>query len=297
MYTSRQHVSADGQADLLELVPRRAEAAARAGLRAALALPVTVGRKTIAVMELFSDRPHPQSGELAALMSAVAAPISRVLERERVMAQVAETVWREQQDLVHTLHDSLGQELTGVGMMSSGLAQRLADRDPEAAQIARTVADGVQRILGRVRQLARGLFSLEVQGASLMPRLEQLATASEAIYKIPCRLEYDTGIRIQDDRVATQLYRIAQEAVTNALRHAKATRIAIHVRTEDGLITLSVADNGVGIQNRTSGTDGMGLRIMRHRAISMGAAFSLDPGSDGGTEVTCSIREARHLEP
>ena len=201
VYATGRHVSVDGQPDLLELVPRRAEAAARAGLRAAAALPVTVGRKTIAVLELFSDRAHPESGGLAALMSAVGAPVSRVLERERVLAQVAETIWRERQDLVHTLHDSFGQELTGLGMMSSGLAQRLADRDPEAAQIARDVADGVQRVLSRVRQLARGVFSLEVEGASLIPKLEQLASATEAIYKIPCRLEYDTGTRIQDDRV------------------------------------------------------------------------------------------------
>ena len=85
--------------------------------------------------------------------------------------------------------------------------------------------------------------------------------------------------------------------MTNALRHAKATRIAIHMRTEDGLTTLTVADDGVGIENRTSGTDGMGLRIMRHRAISIGAVFSLDPGSEGGTQVTCSIGVAHHLEP
>ena len=94
-------------------------------------------------------------------------------------------MWRERQDLVHTLHDSFGQELTGLSMMGSGLAQRLTNRDPEAGQIARNIADGMQRVLSQVRQLARGMFSLEVEGANLIRKLELLASATEAICEIP----------------------------------------------------------------------------------------------------------------
>src|ERR1019366_4809972 len=111
----------------------RADAAAQCGLRAAVALPVRIGTDILAVMELFSDRPHPESEDLVHLMRDVNLQVGRVIERERTMLQVGEIIWGEQQDLVHTLHDALGQQLTGLGMLATSLSQRLKIADQEAA--------------------------------------------------------------------------------------------------------------------------------------------------------------------
>jgi len=269
--------------------------ATEVGLRAAVALPVRVGNETLAVVELCSDRPHPEDKELVNLMQDVSSQVGRVIERERLMTQVAEIIWAEQQDLAHTLHDALGQQLTGLGMLAASLNQRLKATDTEAAQTAQQIASAAQEALERVRQLSRGLFPADIDGSAFVVALQQLASTTESLHKIPCSLECDTPIAIDNSRVATQLYRIAQEAVTNALRHAEAEHITIRLHAEGGTTTLMVIDDGVGIHNRVPNENGIGLRIMRHRAMSMGAVFSAGPGADGGTVVTCTLPQAAHV--
>src|SRR5262245_24018827 len=198
----------NGQEDLLQQIPMRSNLAREMGLMAALAMPVAVGRETIAVLELFSDRAHQPSDELSHLMSDVSSQIGRAVERERLLGQVAELVWQEQQKLLHTLHDSLGQELTGVGMLSSALRHQLADKDPSAAETAQRITEGAQRALAHVRQLSKGLFPVEVDAAGLTLALGQLAATTEDLYKIRCRIEDSDSVLIQDNRVATELYRI-----------------------------------------------------------------------------------------
>jgi signal transduction histidine kinase len=95
--------------------------------------------------------------------------------------------------------------------------------------------------------------------------------------------------------VATQLYRIAQEAVTNAVRHAQPRTIRIEIGTDLGATKLRVIDDGVGIRDAMTDAEGMGLRIMNYRAASVGATLSVEPGAGGGTVVTCTLREAARL--
>lgn len=257
-----------------------------------MALPVTTGQMTIAVLEFFSDQPHEPSEDLTRLMNDVSAQVSRVLERERLMAQAADLVWREQQNLVHTLHDSLGQELTGLGMLSAGLSQQVKGANTAAADAAQQIAQGAQRALEQVRQLAKGLFPVEVDAGGLMLALRQLASTTESLYKVRCRVEDDIPVFIQDNRIATELYRIAQEAVTNALKHAKPHEIVVGLGAEGGTTTLTIVDDGVGIPETAFEGNGMGLRIMRHRAMLIGANLSIERGARAGTQVTCTLREA-----
>jgi signal transduction histidine kinase len=289
VFEDGHHIWVNDQEALLKLLPMRAEAAAQSGLRSAVALPVRIGNDTLAVVELCSDRPHPESDELVRLMRDVNMQVGRVIERERIMFQVGEMIWGEQQDLVHTLHDALGQQLTGLGMLAASLNQRLKATDLEAAQTAQQIASTAQEALERVRQLSRGLFPADIDGAGFVETLRQLAATTESLHKIPCSMECDTPIVIPNSRVATQLYRIVQEAVTNALRHAEAEHITIRLRAEAGSTALMVIDDGVGIHNRVPNEDGIGLRIMRHRAVSIGAVFSVGPRADGGTVVTCTL--------
>jgi signal transduction histidine kinase len=280
----------DGQDDLLSLMPFRADSAKHVGLRAGAALPVTLGAETIAVLEIFSDHSHRPSDDLMNLMTDVGAQISHVIERERLVSQAAEAVWREQQEMIHTLHDTLGQELTAVGMLSASLVQRFKASDQEAAGTAQQIAATAQRALESVRQLSRGLFPVDVDAGGLLLALRQLASTTESVHKIRCRLEADPPVLVSNNHVATHLYRIAQEAVTNAVKHARAGEIRIGLSAVGGTVTLTVSDDGLGIQPVRS--DGVGLRIMRYRAWAIGASLAIESGLERGTVVRCTLRHA-----
>jgi signal transduction histidine kinase len=278
-------------AALASALPVRAAAAAAAGIRAAAALPVTVRGEVVAVFEIFSDRPHPPDDQLSALMQSVGDQIGRVLEREKATARMAELVWREQQDLLHTLHDSLGQTLTGLGMLSTSLQKRVDAVDPGASAVAVEIARQSQHALDQVRQLAKSLFPVEVDAETLMAALGSLAAATEGLHHIRVRVEDEAPGPTRDGKTATELYRIAQEAVTNSVKHGRATAITIRLRGAAGLTQLQIADDGVGIP-QPEPTDGAGLRIMRYRAASIGASLAVERGPSGGTVVTCTVRDA-----
>jgi signal transduction histidine kinase len=281
---------ADAEA-LMAVIPVRGAAATAAGLRAAAALPVAVQGDVVAVLEIFSDQAHPRDDQLTALMQNVGDQVGRVLEREQATARMADLVWREQQELLHTLHDSLGQTLTGLGMLSAGLRQRLVASDSETATQAEQIATQSQRALDQVRLLSRSLFPVEVDANSLMAALRGLASATAGLHKIQVRVEGDVPRELRDGKVATELYRIAQEAVTNSVKHAQPKAITIRIAGASGVTQLQIADDGVGIPSPEP-TNGAGLRIMRYRAASIGALLAVERETAGGTVVTCTLRKA-----
>ncbi|MGE5243042.1 MAG: chemotaxis protein CheB [Betaproteobacteria bacterium] len=291
VYADGAPVWVNGQERLLEALPFRRKSAGEAGLKAAAVLPIRFGREVIAVLELFSDQPHEPNELLENLMNDLSAQIGKVVERERATAQMADLVWREQQGLLHTLHDSLGQTLTGLGMLSTGLRQQLAAASPPGADAARQIAEQAQLALEQVRQLSRGLFPVEIDPEALLPALRELAVTTEAFHKVRVQVEGELPGAIRDTEVATQLYRIAQEAVTNAVKHSHARTIRIEISALPGLTKLRIADDGVGIAKDASSRDGLGMRIMRYRATSIGALLSVQPGSEGGTVVVCTLRD------
>lgn len=288
VFASGKPLWAADQEELLTHLPVRASLARQAGLRAGVGLPITVGQEVIAVLELFSDHAHPRNW-LASLMPAISDQIGRILERERATARMADAVLHEQQDLLHTLHDALGQTLTGLGMLSSGLRQRLAEADVDAAKMAAEIAHQAQEALEQVRQLSRSLFPIEIEAASLAAALRDLAHATESLHKIRVRVEGEPPQSLTDGGTATQLYRIAQEAVTNAVKHARAHEVILKIGGQPGFTRLQIRDDGIGIGD-TSQSDGVGLQIMRYRAHSIGGILTVERGSPGGTVVTCTLR-------
>jgi two-component system CheB/CheR fusion protein len=289
VYAENVPVWIDDPSELAEAMPVRAMATGSLGLRAAVGLPITLGQDVVAVLELISNQPHPRSDQLTALIRDVGHQIATVVERERTTARVADLIWSEQQNLLHTLHDSLGQTLTGLGMLSAGLQQRLADTDPADAEVAAQIAGQAQQALGQVRQLAKSLFPVEVDAESMMSALRDLASTTESLYKIHVRVEGQPPKGLHNGKVATELYRIAQEAVTNVIKHARARTIVIRISGRPTLLELRVADDGIGMSHNDS-TDGMGLRIMRYRAASIGARLTIESAPTGGTVVTCVQR-------
>jgi signal transduction histidine kinase len=291
VFASGEIIWVNDHDELLRTLPLRADAAREAGLRAGAALPVTKGLETVAVLEVFSDQPHALSPGLSKVMADVGAQISHVIERERLTSQVAGIAWREQQELIHTLHDAVGQELTSAGLLSASLVHHLREHDPTAAATAQHVADAAQRALQHVRQLSRGLFPVPAGDDGLMIALAQLASRTRSVDQIHCRVASTTPVVLQDHRIATELYRIAQEAVTNAVKHARANEIVIQLNTEAGASVLTVTDDGRGIQDVAAHCAGAGLHIMQYRARAIGASLSVGPRPGGGTVVTCVLRQ------
>jgi two-component system CheB/CheR fusion protein len=218
------------------------------------------------------------------------AQIGKIIERERMTAEMAALVWREQQGLLHTLHDTLGQTLTAVNVLSSALGHRLKKADDAAAATAGQIVEQATLALDQVRQLSRGMFPVEVEALDMMSALRQLASATESIHKLRVHVDGDQAHVQLENRVVTHLYRIAQEAVTNAVKHAQADAIRIEMKSDRGVTRLSVADNGVGIPGNKDRREGLGLRVMRHRATSIRATLAIEANPSGGTTVACTLR-------
>jgi two-component system CheB/CheR fusion protein len=290
-YAEGRPIWAAGQEALIQVQATGAKVIPQLGLQVGVAIPLAVGAETVAVLELFSNVPHRMDADLTQdLLTDLGAQIGAVIDRERTMSQAAALVWREQQSLVHALHDSVGQELAGIGMLSSGLSKKLGDRDGDVAEIASRITLQAQASIEQVRQLSRGLFPVEVDADGLVYALQRLAETTSKLGELRCIVQVTGRVLVADNRIATELYRIAQEAVTNALKHAGASRIVIGLAAEPGATILTVRDDGGGLDAERPDNDGMGLRIMRYRAQSIGATLTFETAPGNGTAVTCQLR-------
>jgi signal transduction histidine kinase len=178
-------------------------------------------------------------------------------------------------------------------MLSTSLKKRLHSGDGDLVETVDQIARLAQTSTDEVRQLARGLFPVDVDGGpgSLAHALRQLATTTSSLDRVACVVEEKGGISVSDTRAPTELYRIAQEAVTNALKHANASRIVIRLAGEAGSTTLSIRDDGAGLRLDHEHEKGVGFRIMRFRAQSIGASLSIESKPGAGTVVTCVVRD------
>jgi signal transduction histidine kinase len=211
-----------------------------------------------------------------------------IAERKRLDKEVAEVADRERLRLGQELHDGLCQHLTGTALTAQTLRQRLAARSAgevaQADQIVRYIEEGIDMS----RNLARGLFSPELEADGLMVALHGLAENMTERYGVACSFDSDGVLNVRDTKVATQLYRIAQEAMMNAVKHARARQIEIRlVETETDLV-LEILDDGVGLPNEPQ-QNGLGLRLMAHGAALVGADFQVKPRDTGGTIVLCKV--------
>jgi PAS domain S-box-containing protein len=211
-----------------------------------------------------------------------------ITEQKRLERAVLEAADGEQRRLGHDLHDGLGQELTGLSMLASALAssERKAGR-PDADRAAQ-LEELTRRAIATCRAVARGLSPLGYTSGGLIEALDEMVSVQRETYGADARFE---AIRAAPLGLGTDtsdhLYRIAQEAVTNARRHAKAGLIQVTLDIAPDTVRLEVQDNGIGLASQPADTSGMGLRIMRYRAGMIGARLSIAPGDHGGTLVAC----------
>jgi PAS domain S-box-containing protein len=218
-----------------------------------------------------------------------------ITERKELEREILEISEREQRRIGQDLHDGLGQHLAGLELMSQVLEQNLAGKNKKEAMRAREIARHVRGAISQTRSLARGLSPVLLESEGLMSALADLATSTEQMFHLSCRFHCDPPVLVHDHAVATHLYRIAQEAVSNAIKHGKATTITIGLRQFPERIELGIHDDGVGLAGEPVKGKGMGLRIMRYRADMIGGSLGVVRRPEGGTAVTCSLRNSQNL--
>lgn len=215
-------------------------------------------------------------------------------EHKALQKEIIDVAMLEQRRIGQELHDGTQQELTGLGLLAQSLAESLSRGGAAtASEAAARVARGIEQCNQRVRSLARGMVPVPIDREGLMTALAELARQTTEIHGLPCGFECPSPVEIDNDNEATHLYRIAQEAVSNATRHAKASAIWIRLEQVEGRLILEVQDNGIGLQSAGISGKGVGLRLMEHRCAMIGGNFAIDPRADGGTCIACSVSRAQ----
>ena len=278
-----------------DLVECRALAAQDLGIRTAVAFPVLLGEKVVAVLEFFSDQVIPPNDMIASVMVSVGLQAGRIIERaafEAYLLAIADDVRR---GLAQDLHDDIGQELTGLGFQAMTLAGMLATAAKPAKKLAAAIVAAVARTHDKVRGLSRGILPIELEEGLLANGLEQLAAATCESSRIRCKFTCSHPDLVFNKSVSVHLYRIAQEAVGNAMRHSGANRIRITLARKNGETALRVEDDGTGLLAKAGQAMGMGLRTMRYRAELIGGKLEIGPGARCGTRVVCRLPSPRKI--
>jgi PAS domain S-box-containing protein len=216
-----------------------------------------------------------------------------ITDRRQLEKEILQISEREQSRIGQDLHDGLCQHLAGIEFRLLALKQKLEEKSKpqaaDAAELARLIREGIEQ----TRTLSRGLSPVMLEPDGLMNALQELAIATEKAFKISCALNCPTPLLVYDNAVATHLYRIAQEAVQNALRHGKAKTIVVHLLRQNDRLVLAVKDDGVAFTKPPPRHPGMGLRVMQYRAGMVGGSLIVQHEPGVGTSVLCSLRAAK----
>jgi PAS domain S-box-containing protein len=216
---------------------------------------------------------------------AMARDITAIKQLERELLEGGE---RERQRLGNDLHDGLGQHLHALYYRTTLLTKDLREdgspRTQEAARLSRLLHQAIELARG----LARGLQPVAPVPEGLMTSLRELAERTTDLYRVDCQFECSAPILIREHSAATHLYRIAQEALNNAMRHGRPTRVRIRLGVARDKVILGVRDNGVGIRRRVPEARGIGFHIMQHRADALSGSLVVQKIPGGGTEVVCT---------
>jgi PAS domain S-box-containing protein len=211
-----------------------------------------------------------------------------ITDRVELEQEILDAREGEHRRIARDLHDGLGQLLVGAAYLTSILRQDLAAKSlPEARQSAR-ILEAVNEAIAQTRNLARGLHPVAPEPNGLMVALKTLATRTKNLFQVRCRFICRHPVLIRDNTVATQLFWIAQEAVTNAIKHGKPRSIRLTLTDSPEAIRLAVTDDGTGIPARLRKPSGLGLRIMRYRASMINGALAVQKAAGGGTSIVCT---------
>jgi PAS domain S-box-containing protein len=254
---------------------------------------IGIGREVIAQrkdgsifpIDLSVGEAHLQDGRR--IFTGIIRDLSDRKELEDKILHISE---EEQHRIGQDIHDDLCQQLAAIGCLAKVAHQQLSKAGRPEAGSLQEIVQLVTQANVRAREMSRGLMPVVLDSAGLMAALRELAQGTERIFRVSCPFRCERPVQVMDNKIATQLFRIAQEAVANAIKHSRADRIEISLNRENAHLTLVIRDNGMGIPDNISGhRTGMGLLTMNHRARMIGGSLKISADEFGGTVVHCSV--------
>jgi signal transduction histidine kinase len=211
-------------------------------------------------------------------------------ERKSIEKKFVEISEREQRRIGQDLHDSIGQILIGISFISKVLEQKLAAKLVVEADQAAIITKLVNEAITNMRSLVRILNPVKLGSDGFILALQELAENIKKTFGISCEIKSNNPVFIHDNSIATHLYRIVQEATNNAIRHGKAKKIDIDIRSSLKGLVVAVKDDGIGFPMVLEKKNGLGLNIMKYRARMIGASLSISKNPEGGTIIECNVK-------
>ena len=255
-------------------------------LQTGMAKIIGTGRQQMAVRKDGSRFPiYLSIGDIKTSHSRLfAGVILDISEQQQLQREILEIPVSEQRRIGQELHDGLGQQLTGLGLLATSLVNKASKPEFE---LATRLAAGLQEAISQVRALSRGLMPVDIDSEGFTNSLENLVANIRAQSDIEIVLQIGQRIRVSDSSTALHLYRITQEAINNAIKHARARRINVEIGIHEGRGYLSVADDGIGFARSIEKIQGLGLRIMKHRCSLIDANCTIESSHAEGTRIKC----------
>ncbi len=212
-----------------------------------------------------------------------------ISERRRLEKEILNVSEQERRRIGQDLHDGLGQMLTGIGLLSQDVTRHLEAEGHERAEDMAEITEHVKEADQYARDLSHGLIPVDVEANGLPEALRRLTNNAERLFNVEGTFQEVGTALVHDNTIATHLYRIAQEAVNNAVRHGEADQIKIVLAAGEEQIRLQVRDDGSGFEEEDVTDAGMGVRIMNYRARIIGGTLDLSSALGEGTVVTCTL--------
>jgi PAS domain S-box-containing protein len=210
-----------------------------------------------------------------------------ITDRRELEQEVSRISEGERRRVGRDLHDSLGQKLTGMGFLVRSLTEKLRQAGDDPDNTADLLVENIGEAVAEVRSLAHGLDPVGLEGHGLIEALTDLTDEMASASEMECSLNLDDTVDLPVE-TAANLYYIAQEALNNAVKHSRASKIMVSLESRDNDVVLTIYDNGVGIDTQRPQA-GMGMRVMQHRANAANGQLRVTAADDGGTVVRCTI--------
>ncbi|MEX0681183.1 MAG: PAS domain S-box protein [Balneolales bacterium] len=215
--------------------------------------------------------------------------IRDVTEQRSLEQEVLRISDHERRRIGQDLHDGLGQMLTGIGLMSQGLVNKLKKENPGIAEQAKEITRLLREADEYAKNLSRGLLPVDFEVRGLVTSLERLATNAERLFGVECTFRESNIPVFYDTTVVEHLFRITQEAISNAVKHSQADRIRIELEANEEFAVLMVKNNGRGFTSEWQQKKGSGIDIMRFRAQLIGATLDIQNLEGGGVVLNCVL--------
>jgi len=215
--------------------------------------------------------------------------IRDISEQRRLEQEVLRVSEHERHRIGQDLHDGLGQMLTGITLINKNIAASLRDEDHPLADEVDEITDLLKEADEYARGLSRNLVPVELDSSGLVAALQRLATNAERLFNIECELKNTLNIQFDDPTSLTHLFRIVQEATSNAVKHGNASKVQVDMQANDTQLTVKIEDNGTGFGPDWDQNKGLGVRIMKFRSRLIGANLEISDSSLGGAAIIVTL--------